>query len=147
MTHPLPTLLPAFSLACALSASLLAGTPASAATTLEQAMLVKLNYARTSHGLRALPLRASLTYYAHKHSAAMASRHTLYHSNLRAICCYVAIAENGGYGPPLTVVHRASMASSGHRANILPRRWEGVGIGVVSSGGRLWVTEIFRDSH
>ena len=36
------------------------------------------------------------------------------------------------------------MNSSAHRANILDRRWRGVGVGVVKSGGRLWVTEIFR---
>jgi uncharacterized protein YkwD len=36
------------------------------------------------------------------------------------------------------------MASPAHRANILDRRWRGVGVGVVSSGGYLWVTEIFR---
>ena len=36
------------------------------------------------------------------------------------------------------------MGSSGHRANILNPAMRHVGVGVVSSGGQLWVTEIFR---
>jgi uncharacterized protein YkwD len=145
MRRPFRSLLLMFALVSALSMSLLAGTPASAATSLEWAMLTKVNADRTAHGLRALPLRSSLTYYAHKHSVAMASRRALYHSDLRKICCFVAIAENVGVGSSLSGIHTAFMNSSGHRANILNRRWEGVGVGVVSSGGRLWVTEIFRD--
>jgi hypothetical protein len=36
------------------------------------------------------------------------------------------------------------MGSSGHRANILNPAMRHIGVGVVSSGGQLWVTEIFR---
>ena len=38
------------------------------------------------------------------------------------------------------------MASPGHRANIMGTRWDGSGVGVVKSGGYLWVTEIFRET-
>jgi uncharacterized protein YkwD len=131
-------------LAGALSVSLITGAPASAATTLERAMVTKINAARVNHGLRALPIRSGLTYWAHKHSAAMASKHTLYHSDLTRICCYRAVGENVGYGTTLYRVHMALMASPGHRANILDKRWRGLGVGVVKSGGYLWVTEIFR---
>jgi uncharacterized protein YkwD len=74
----------------------------------------------------------------------MASRHRLYHSDLSRICCYRAVGENVGYATTVYRVHQALMASPGHRANILDRRWRGVGVGVVKSGGYLWVTEIFR---
>ncbi|MDQ1585952.1 MAG: hypothetical protein QOJ90_129 [Actinomycetota bacterium] len=145
MRHPLRTLLLVFGLATTLSVALLCGTPASAATSsLEWAMLSKVNATRTAYGLRALPMRADLNYFARKQSLAMATRHALFHSNLSVICCYTLIGENVGYGPTLTRVHLAFLASPSHRANILDRRWGGAGIGVASSGGYLWVTEIFR---
>ena len=144
MRHSIRTLLLSFALASALSVSLLASTPASAATTVELAFVTKINASRTARGLKALPVRSGLTYAARRHSAAMASRSRLYHSNLSNICCYRAVAENVAVGYTVYSVHKALMSSSAHRANILDRRWRGVGVGVVKSGGRLWVTEIFR---
>lgn len=127
-----------------LSVSLLSGTPASAATTLERALVTKINATRLSHGLRALPARSYLTYKAHKHSAAMASKRRMYHSDLSRICCFRSVGENVAVNSTVTQIHQALMASPGHRANILGRNWRGVGVGVVQAGGRLWVTEIFR---
>jgi len=131
-------------LACGLAVSLLTSTPASAATTLEKAVATKINASRTARGLRALPIRSDLTYWAHRQSAAMAARHRLYHSDLSRVCCYRAVGENVGYATTVYRVHQALMNSPGHRANILDTRWRGVGVGVVKSGGYLWVTEIFR---
>ena len=144
MHRSIRSLLLSFGLASALSVSLLAGTPASAATTVELAFVTKINAERKLRGLRALPPRSYLTTKAHQHSAAMARRGRLYHSNLSNICCFRAVAENVGVGYTVAGVHRALMGSSAHRANILDRRWRGVGVGVVKSGGRLWVTQIFR---
>jgi uncharacterized protein YkwD len=144
MRHSIRTLLLTFALASALSVSLLASTPASAATTLELAFVTKINASRTARGIKALPVRSGLTYVAHKHSAAMASRNKLYHSDLTNICCYTAVAENVGVGYTVYGIHKAFMNSTYHRWNILDRRWRGVGVGVVKSGGGLWVTEIFR---
>jgi uncharacterized protein YkwD len=144
MRHSIRTLLLTFALAGALSVSLLVAAPASAATTLERAFVTKLNATRVAYGLRALYLAPDLTTRAHRHSAAMASRRRLYHSNLSLVCCYRAVAENVAVGYTVAGIHRALMNSSAHRANILDRRWTGVGVGVVTSGGRLWVTQIFR---
>jgi uncharacterized protein YkwD len=144
MRHSIRTLLLSSALASALSVSLLAGTPASAATTLELAFVTKINAARTARGLRALPVGSYLTTKAHAHSVAMARRARLYHTDLSTICCSRAVAENVGVGSTVYVVHAALMNSPAHRANILDRRWRAVGVGVVKSGGRLWVTEIFR---
>ena len=127
-----------------LTVSLLSGTPASAATTLERALVTKINATRLAHGLRPVPARSYLTYKAHRHSRAMASRSRLYHSNLSRICCFRSVGENITYNSTVTRIHRSLMASPAHRANILRRKWRGVGVGVVKSGGRLWVTEIFR---
>jgi uncharacterized protein YkwD len=145
MRHPLRRVLLVFGLATTLSVALLSGTPASAATSAEYAMLKTLNITRVYHGLSALPMRSDLNYSAHRHSLAMASKHTLYHSNLSAFCCYTLIGENVGYGSTLAKVHLAFLASPSHRANILDRRWRSIGVGAVYSGGRWWVTEIFRN--
>ena len=144
MPPSIRTFLLSFGLAGALSVALLAGTPASAATTLERAIVTKINAERTLRGLRALPARSYLSDRAHQHSAVMARRGRLYHSNLSRICCFRSVGENVAFNSTVTRIHRSLMASPGHRANILNRRWRGVGVGVVKSGGRLWVTEIFR---
>ena len=144
MRHPVRSMLLTFGLACGLSISLLAATPVSAATTVELAFVTKVNAARKARGLNALPVRAGLTDKAHQHSAAMARRGRLYHSDLSRICCYLAVAENIAVGYTVSGVHGGLMNSPAHRANILDRRWRGLGVGVVKSGGRLWVTQVFR---
>jgi uncharacterized protein YkwD len=133
-------------LAGGLAVSLITGTPASAQTSLEQALVTKINASRAVYGLRALPVRSGLTYRAHQHSLAMASKRQLFHSDLSNVCCYRSVGENVGYASTLYRVHRALMTSPGHRANLLSSRWDSIGVGVVQSGGYLWVTEIFRDT-
>jgi uncharacterized protein YkwD len=54
-----------------------------------------------------------------------------------------AIGENVGVGSTVRSVHRALMNSTSHRRIILSRAFTSVGVGVVRSGGRAWVTEIF----
>jgi uncharacterized protein YkwD len=127
-----------------LGVSLITGTPASAATTLERALVSKINASRAVYGLRALPIRSGLTWRAHDHSLAMARQHRLYHSDLTKVCCYRSVGENVGYATTLYRVHRALMNSPAHRSNIMGTRWDSIGVGVVQSGGYLWVTEIFR---
>jgi uncharacterized protein YkwD len=89
--------------------------------------------------------RNSLTTYARHHSRAMAGAGYLYHtSNFAVICCWRSIGENVGYGPSVASVEYAFMHSPEHRANILDPDWRGIGVGVYRSGGRIWVTQIFR---
>jgi uncharacterized protein YkwD len=130
-----------------LSVSLLTGAPASAATTLERALVVKINASRAASGLRALPNRRYLATKARAHSAAMARRNRLYHSDLSRICCFRRVGENVAVNYTVRGAHRSLMRSPGHRANILGRYWRGVGVGVVKARGKLWVTEIFRQSR
>ena len=130
--------------ATALTVSALVGSPAASASTTESALVTKINAARAAAGLPAVSVRADLVAAARRHSGAMAERNELYHSSLSGICCFRALAENVGFGATPTVVHVAFMGSSGHRANILNPAMRQVGVGVVSSGGQLWVTEIFR---
>jgi uncharacterized protein YkwD len=119
--------------------------PASASTTREARLIAKINYARAHHGLRPLTVSRDLTAAARTHSAAMAGSDLLFHSStLSALCCYRLIEENVGEGATLAIVHYAFMHSAPHRANILNSRVRQVGVGVVSSGGELWITEVFR---
>jgi uncharacterized protein YkwD len=119
--------------------------PASATTTREARMIAKINYARANHGLPPLTVSRDLMSAARTHSAAMAGSSLLYHSStLSSLCCWRLIAENVGEGATLAIVHQAFMNSAPHRANILNSRVGQVGVGVVSAGGELWITEIFR---
>jgi uncharacterized protein YkwD len=54
-----------------------------------------------------------------------------------------ALAENVGVGDTVKVVHRALMDSSSHRANILNKSYDRVGVGIVRRGGRTWITQLF----
>jgi uncharacterized protein YkwD len=119
--------------------------PASATTTREARMIDKINYARTHHGLPPLHVSSDLMAAARTHSAAMASSSLLFHSStLSSLCCWRVIAENVGEGGTLTIVHQAFMRSAPHRENILDSHVGQVGVGVVSAGGQLWITEVFR---
>ena len=96
-----------------------------------------INRARGSAGLRALDLSSRLSRRAHRHSLQMAQSNTLYHSGS------VPGGENVGYAGSLQEVHNLLMNSSSHRANILSRGFDRVGVGVVRGNGLVWVTEIF----
>jgi len=125
--------------------ALVGAAPASAVTTREAAFLTKINNARATNGLPPLRLATDLSSHARQHSREMASAVTLFHTpNFSSICCWSAIAENVGVGYTVRGVHRALMRSAPHRSNILDSRMRAVGIGVVSSGGKIWVTQIFR---
>ena len=151
LQHPthrrlLPSLLTLVAtLAVAAGAALVGAAPASAVTTREAAMLAKINNTRAAHGLRPLTLSGELSTLARSHSRQMASSSTLFHTaSFSSICCWSAIAENVGTGDSVRTVHRAFLRSSPHRSNILDTRMRQVGVGIVASGGRIWVTEIFR---
>ena len=126
------------------STALVGAAPAGAVTTRESKLLTKINNTRTAHGLRPLRLSSDLATAARQHSRQMASATTLFHTaNFSTICCWSSIAENVGMGYSVRELHRAFMRSPAHRANILDPRKRVMGVGLVSSGERLWVTELF----
>jgi uncharacterized protein YkwD len=127
-----------------LASSLLAAPGASAKSSSEAALLAKISHARAKHGLAPLRTKPKLMKYARHHSASMASQYALFHTaNFGVVCCWSAIGENVAYNASVASVHRAFMHSPGHRANVLNPRMRRVGVGIVSRGGTLWVTEIF----
>lgn len=136
----LPGLLGAVALAC----SLVVAPPADAASSLERSAVAKINATRRAHGLRPLVVRSDLRKAARSHSAAMAWRNALYHSNLSRIRNARATAENVGYGSTVYGVHRMLLGSRPHRVNLLNPRMRQVGVAVTKVDGQLWVTQIFR---
>lgn len=127
-------------------AAVLVDTSAADATTAEYEFFTRLNRARVIHGRPGLARKYELTLVARAQALRMASSGTLYHNpNLRtAVSNWRWVGENVGYGPTTLAVHRAFMASPGHRANVLDRDYSQVGVGVVRRGGRVWVAEVFR---
>jgi hypothetical protein len=130
--------------ALTLTVSLVGGAPAASASSVEAVFVTKANAARAAAGLPLLSVRSDLASAARRHSGAMAAKGALFHSSLSGICCFRSLSENVGVGASAGAVHAAFLGSSRHRANILDPATRHIGVGVVSSGGTLWVTEIFR---
>jgi len=114
-------------------------------TFAQLAGLKALNLDRTTHGLRALPDRPDVQRKAQAWAAKLARENALYHSKItdgiRSRWC--ALAENVGSGSSVAAVEAAYMQSPHHRASILNSRYNGVGIGVVRAGSRVWVVQEF----
>ena len=125
-------------------------TPARATTSLEREMLRLTNASRVRHDVHRLRLDAGRTTRAHKHSAAMARRGTLYHTSdpadyyLRGVR-WSKWGENVGETSTgdLSILQQAFMDSPVHRRNILDERFRKVGVGVVVRDGSDWVTLFF----
>ncbi|MEX2422210.1 MAG: CAP domain-containing protein, partial [Actinomycetota bacterium] len=110
-------------------------------------MLQLTNEDRADKNRDALELDEQLSRYARRHSRDMAEDGELTHSeNLAAKLKGVEWTiggENIGVGSSLSDVEAAFMASTAHRRNVLRKQFDHVAIGVVQSGGNLWVTVIF----
>jgi len=138
-------------IALAVAGAIVAGgpvvSPATATTRAEENLFGLINKARANHDRPRLRLSQSLSRKAHRHSARMAEKGSIFHHS--CLACVVSsyewtvAGENVGVGASIRSVHRAFMDSRPHRRNILYRGFERVGVGVVKSGGRVWITEIF----
>lgn len=131
--------------ACAIVCTMLAIlAPQSALAS--TSMLSMVNAERAKVGAPSLTRTADLDAIAQRWSGAMAAANTLSHNpNLRTqITNWRAYAENVAYAGSEAAAHTALMNSPGHRTNILNRDYTEVGIGLVTSGGRVWVTQVFR---
>jgi uncharacterized protein YkwD len=124
----------------------LASPSAAHASTADSSFVARINAERTARGLRAYTGRADLAAVAHAQAARMAAAGRLYHNpNLaRDVKNWRMAGENVGVGGDVATLHKAFMASTGHRANILDRDFTEVGVGTVYANGRLWVAEVFR---
>jgi uncharacterized protein YkwD len=136
---------------------------ANAFSSSSEKQLVSLtNQSRASAGLKALKVDSTLTAVARSRSKDMIVRDYFSHNippsgkNVFSILdskgyCYAIAGENIGWNnyPDDTAtrtVHRMFMESSGHRANIMGKKWDVVGVGAYKgpTGKKMW-TVIFAD--
>jgi uncharacterized protein YkwD len=134
-----------------------AGAPAagnrSTAQKLASDLFDRLNAERRARGLAALDWDDDLARVAGDWSAEMAGSGNFRHRDLGAagrlpgMAKFSALGENiawvEGYPSMGNQLHVGWMRSEGHRANMLQRGFDSVGIGVVCSGGRAWATQNF----
>jgi uncharacterized protein YkwD len=138
------------------SAPTTAAAPAgnqSTAQRLVSDLFERLNAERRARGLAALDWDADLARMAADWSAQMARTGNFSHRDLGAagslpgMSKFSALGENiawvEGYPSMGSQIHVGWMRSEGHRANMLQRGYDAVGIGVVCSGGRAWATQNF----
>jgi hypothetical protein len=120
---------------------------ASALTSVESCFYRAINRERAHVGRPALILKDDLTTIARRHSRRMAADGTIYHNNNLGNEIpgnWYAAGENVGMGPDCSSIHYAFMGSPGHRANIVDRDYNQVGVGVAfDEGGTVYVTEDF----
>jgi uncharacterized protein YkwD len=129
-----------------------AGTQ-STAQKLASDLFERLNAERRARGLAALDWDGDLARIAGDWSAEMASSRNFRHRDLGAagslpgMSKFSSLGENiawvEGYPNMGNQLHVGWMRSEGHRANMLQRGFDRVGIGVVCSGGRAWATQNF----
>jgi uncharacterized protein YkwD len=133
-----------------------APAPAGSQTTAQKLasdLFNRLNAERRARGLAALDWDSDLARVAGDWSAHMASTDDFAHRDLGAagslpgMAKFSALGENiawvEGYPSMGNQLHVGWMKSEGHRANMLQRGFDSVGIGVVCSGGRAWATQNF----
>jgi len=121
-------------------------------TTLEYKLFRKLNKARKSYSLPKLFFQKDLRAVARKHSRDMARKDYFSHETLlgkspkdRYVASKVSdvvagenLAKVGGYPHPVLVAHDGLMNSPGHRANILSKAYNCVGIGAAISAEKVY---------
>jgi uncharacterized protein YkwD len=127
----------------------------------ERQLVALTNRSRAAAGLRSLRVDSTLTSVARWRSKDMIDRDYFSHdipgygSVFRKLdskgYCYRVAGENIGWntypdGDATAAIHRMFMDSSGHRANILGRAWEVIGVGAYkgSDGKKMW-TVLFAD--
>lgn len=113
----------------------------------EKSVVWRINHEHYKRRLRSIGVSEALSNTARAHSYQMAISQNLRHSaNLSSrVSGWRILGENVAVGYNLYEIHRAWMASPGHRANILEGRYRTVGVGIWrDAGGAYWVTTIFK---
>jgi len=115
------------------------------------------NHERSAQGLPALRWSNSLANAAQKHASVMAEQGSLSHqfpgeSSLpkRASLAgvkYVWLAENVAQGPNAQLIHAQWVKSPAHRANLLDRDMDSIGIAVSQRDGQWFAVEDFSKAR
>lgn len=129
------------------------GQSAQPDTAAEAKMVSLINQSRTQQGLPTLAIDDRLTQAARKHTRLMVQNAALSHQFPGEPSLQIRIGnenlpsdkqgENVGMAESIERADLAFMDSPPHRANILDPDYNVVGVGVIRSGGNLYVTEDF----
>lgn len=125
--------------------SVATSAPASAASSSSGAFVSAINAERARAGVSPLAIDAHMTSVAAGWSRHMAGSNVLAHNPGLAgsVRSWRYLGENVGVGYSVSSLVAAFWASAEHRANILDRHYDRIGVSVVDVGGKLWVTEDF----
>ncbi len=123
-------------------------------TDSEQIMIRLLNQERTSRGLNALTVNATMTQDAEAYGKIMFENGFFAHVSpvdsstpadraQKYGMSFTVWGENLAYAPDVYIAHQGLMNSPGHRANILSTDYHRLGIGVIDGGiyGKMFVQE------
>jgi len=108
-------------------------------------VLSELNTDRKAHRVATLRTQADAQRKAQAWADKLARENRLYHSTLSdgIKTRWCSLGENVGYGPSVAAVEDGYMNSSGHRANLLNTKWNGVGVGYAKNGNRVFTVQVF----
>jgi hypothetical protein len=147
------TIIAAIVLAALLLTATLHAAPAPPQSAADLTLLSAANRDRASAGLALLQWDGALAAAAHQHAVLMAQRNTLSHQfpgeapmqdrARHAGARFSLIAENIAEGPSIPGLHTQWMNSAPHRANLLDRELNTIGISVVQSGNMYFAVEDF----
>ena len=123
----------------------------------ERELFASVNQARRAQGLAPLRWDESLATAARRHAEVMAEHRSAQHGfegepSLSARVKQAGVhfswlSENVIQGPSPEFIHEQFMKSPPHRANILDRDMDSIGVGVVEQGGQLFAVEDFSQAR
>ena len=123
----------------------------------ERDLFAAVNQARRAQGLPALRWDESLAAAARQHAAVMANHGTAQHAFAgepslsarakQAGAHFSWLSENVTQGPTAEFIHGQFMNSPNHRANVLDRDMDSIGVGVVERGRQLFAVEDFSQAR
>lgn len=127
----------------ALAGAVSAATPSPGA---EADFAARIAGERSSRGLGSLVIADDLVVVARRHAERMATRGAPYHnpSLTEEVQGWQVVGENVGKGTDVASLHDAFMASRTHRDQIVFPGYTELGVGVVETGGSLYVVQVFR---
>lgn len=114
-------------------------------SAVEQCFMERINNRRAAKGKNRLIRDKQLGYIARRHAQRNAAARSIAHDYNMGdeITRWYRLGQNTGGGRTCKSLSRSFWNSPTHRSNILGR-WRHVGVGVASSGGRIYVQQIFE---
>ena len=123
----------------------------------ERELFASVNQARRAQGLTPLRWDESLATAARRHAEVMAEHGSAQHGFegepslsarvKQARAHFSWLSENVIQGPSPEFIHTQFMKSPPHRANILDRDMDSIGVGVVEQGRELFAVEDFSQAR